>query len=78
MTYFPGTPKVIQWTIKYSGGLIKNKKQAAYFLLAFVVLALIFSFYLVSSGGRPPKHIKGTEYNPDEGYGGKELPDEFR
>ncbi len=40
------TPKVIQWTMKYSGGLIKNKNQAQYVLLGFVILAIIISLFL--------------------------------
>lgn len=41
------TPKIIQWLIKYSGGLIKNEKQASYFLLGFIVLAVIISIFLI-------------------------------
>lgn len=29
-SYNPGTPKVIQWVIKYSSGYIKDEKQASY------------------------------------------------
>jgi len=72
------TPKIIQWLIKYSGGLIKNEKQAYYVLLGFVIIAVIISFYLILSGVEAPNIIKGTEYKPYEGYGGKQLPDEFR
>ena len=39
-------PKIIQWVITYSGGYIKNKKQAMYVLLGFFVIAIIFSFIL--------------------------------
>jgi hypothetical protein len=46
----PGTPKIIQWLIKYSGGLIKNERQAAYILIGFVVLAIIVSLFLVFRG----------------------------
>lgn len=54
------SPKMVQWTIKYSGGLIKNEKQANYVLLVFVALALIISFFLVSGGDQelPPKGMK--------------------
>lgn len=44
--FFPGTPKIIQWTIKYSGGLIKDEKQANYVLLGFAAAAIIVSLFL--------------------------------
>lgn len=47
----PGTPKIIQWVIKYSGGLIKNEKQASYLILGFVILAIIISLSLIFRGG---------------------------
>ncbi|MFC1612876.1 hypothetical protein ACFL23_00940 [Patescibacteria group bacterium] len=43
----PGTPKIVRWTVKYSGGLIKNENQANYVLLVFVVVSIIFSLFLV-------------------------------
>ncbi len=48
MKYYrePIAPKIIQWTTKYSGGLIKNEKQAQYALLGFVVLVIIISLFL--------------------------------
>lgn len=51
-TFFPGTPKVIQWTIKYSWGLIQNKKQASYVLLGFAALAIVISLFLIFGGGK--------------------------
>ena len=74
----PGTPKISQWLIKYSGGLIKNEKQANYFLIGLAVLLFAFSFYLVFFKTKPPKDIKTAEYPLDEGYGGRELPDNYR
>ena len=44
-------PKIIQWTIKYSGGLIKDTKQASYVLSGIVVLVIIISLFLIFSGG---------------------------
>jgi len=49
--FFPGTPKIIQWVIKYSGGLIKDEKQAQYVILGFVVLVIIISLFLIFGGG---------------------------
>jgi hypothetical protein len=47
----PGTPKIIQWVIKYSGGLIRNERQAAYILIGFVALAIIITIIIVVSSG---------------------------
>ncbi len=62
--YSKETPKIIQWTIKYSGELIKNKKQANYVLLGFVILAVIISLFLFFSGGTdiPKGAIENPEY----------------
>ncbi len=69
-------PKIIQWTIKYSGGLIKNKKQANYVLIGFVILAVIVSLFLLfSDRGQSQRE---TEYNPDTKYQGKDLSDDVR
>lgn len=40
------TPKIIQWVIRYSRWAIKDEKQANYFLVWFVVLAIIVSLFL--------------------------------
>jgi len=48
--FFPETPKIIQWVIKYSGGLIKDERQANYVLIGFVVVMIIISLVLVFSG----------------------------
>jgi hypothetical protein len=48
-------PKVIEWTIKLSGGLVKNKRQASYVLFGFVVVAIIVSSFLFLGGGRDIK-----------------------
>ena len=74
----PTAPKIIRWLIKYSGGLIKNEKQAFYILLVFIIFAIVISFYLALGRGGTPETIEGTEYRSGEGYGSQELPDEFR
>jgi len=51
-SFYPGTPKIIQWVIKYSGGLVKDEKQASYVLIGFFVLAVIIFSILVFSGGK--------------------------
>lgn len=45
-------PKVVQWVIRYSGGLVKDEVRAMYVLLGFVVLALAASAFLLWVGLR--------------------------
>ena len=62
----PGTPKIIRWLIKHSGGLIKNEKQAAYLLFAITILAILISIFLffdILSGPKiPPGALEQPEY----------------
>ena len=44
------TPKIVEWVIKYSGGAIKDEKQANYVLLGFVAVAIVVSFLLFFGG----------------------------
>lgn len=41
------TSKIIQWVIKHSGGLVKNKKQANYILLVFFGIAMLLTIILL-------------------------------
>ena len=50
-SYYPGTPKIIQWVIKYSGGLVKDERQASYVLIGFVAVAIIVTLFLIFGGG---------------------------
>lgn len=64
-SYYPGTPKIIQWVIKYSGGLVKDEKQASYVLIGFVVVAIIISLFLIfgnSTSGDLEKIIPKKPY----------------
>ena len=47
----PTAPKIIRWIVKYSGGLIKNEKQAAYVILGFIVFVVIISLFLIFGRG---------------------------
>jgi len=49
-SYYPGTPKVIQWVIKYSGGLVKDEKQTSYVLIGFVAVAIVIVLFLIFGG----------------------------
>ncbi|HEY4508909.1 MAG TPA: hypothetical protein VJC13_01340 [Candidatus Paceibacterota bacterium] len=55
------TPKIVEWIIKSSGGLIKNENQANYVLIGLSVLAIIISLFLFfSSGGSKAKFVAPT------------------
>ena len=44
------TPKIVEWVIKYSDGSIKDEKQANYFLIGFVAMAIVISLFLIFGG----------------------------
>lgn len=48
---YHGTPKIVTWVIKYSGGLVKNEKQASYVLLGFVTVTVVIVLFLIFGGG---------------------------
>ena len=50
-SYYPETPKIIQRVIKYSGGLVKDEKQANYVLIGFVAVAIVITLVLIFGGG---------------------------
>ena len=45
-------PKIIQWVIKYSAGLVKDENQANYVLLGFAMVAIIISLFLFFGGNK--------------------------
>ncbi|MBI3305546.1 hypothetical protein HYZ82_00210 [Candidatus Nomurabacteria bacterium] len=54
------TPKITEWVIKYSGGAIKDEKQANYVLIGFAAAAIIISLFLFFLGGGqdlPPERV---------------------
>ena len=56
--FFPDTPKIVQWTVRHSGGLIKDERQATYALFGVVGLLVIVSIVLFSSTGPGTKEIE--------------------
>lgn len=55
------TPKIVKWIIKYSGGAVKDERQANYILIGFVAMTIIVSLFLIFGGGGTtgsPKDIK--------------------
>ncbi len=74
--YYPGTPKIIQWMIKYSGGFIKNERQASYILIGFLAVSVIIIMFLFFNRNGAGQNMK--PYHPNTRYGGKKLPDNVR
>jgi len=50
----PETPRMARWVIKYSGGIVKDERQASYVLIGFVVLAIIFSLFMFFNQNKTP------------------------
>ena len=46
------TSKMVQWVIKYSGGIIKEQKQAEYVLFGFSLIILLVSFFFFWGGDK--------------------------
>ncbi|MFH1780389.1 MAG: hypothetical protein ABH841_00025 [Candidatus Nealsonbacteria bacterium] len=65
-----GMPQIIKWTIKYSGGLVKNEKQASYVVFGFAILVIIISLCLVFSGRNRSSNLEdfapAAEASPEE------------
>ena len=60
------TPRMIELVMKYSGGSVKNEKQAQYVLLGFVVAAIVISLFLFTSSKKsevPIIDIKNIDQN---------------
>ena len=54
-------PKIVQWVIKYSGGYVKDEKQASYVLIGFVAVAIIVSLFLIFGTGETLRKIPPAE-----------------
>lgn len=44
------TPGIVRWVISHSGGLVKNERDASYFLAAMALAAIIISLFLFFGG----------------------------
>ena len=55
------TIKILQWEIKYSGGMIKNEKQAVYVVLGVVGLSSVITIYLFLNAGNLTVNIETPE-----------------
>ena len=63
------TPKIVEWVIKYSGGAIKDEKQANYVLIGFVAVTIVIMTVLLFSGGSGSKPaVPSIAGDPTEEY----------
>lgn len=51
-------PFMVRLLIKYSGGVIKNEKQAGYVLVGVVLVSIILAFLFFTSGSDPSAPIR--------------------
>lgn len=58
------TPKIIELTIQYSGGIIKDEKQASYVLLIISVLIIVVSLATLFKGESVPNIPPPANYPP--------------
>ena len=58
------TPKVVKLVMKWSGGAIKEQRQAEYVLLGFVIVAIGISLFLVFGGKQKTYPVKDYFANP--------------
>jgi len=58
------TPKIVKLIIKYSGGLIKDEKQANYVLIGFVTVTIVISLFLIFGGGGSVGNTKDIKILP--------------
>lgn len=54
------TPKIVEWIIKYPGGIVKDEKQANYVLFGIVVLMVVISLFLFFN----KSDMGSTRYTP--------------
>ncbi len=60
------TPKITEWVMKHSGGMIKDEKQANYVLIGFVVVAIVLTFILLSNSSTSSRSQKLTPEEQSE------------
>lgn len=48
------TSRMVQWVMKYSGGLVKDEKQANYVLIGIALVAIGISLFLFVGATRSP------------------------
>lgn len=58
------TSKIIELTIKYSGGIIKDEKQASYVLAIISVLVIAVSLFTIFKGESVPNIPPPANYPP--------------
>lgn len=57
----PADPKIIRWAIRYSGGFIKDEKQANFVLMGFASVLIVISIFLLTNS----RNVRGPSFEPD-------------
>jgi len=66
---FSSRPKLTQWLVSHSWGLIRTKKQAAYILLVVITITFITGIVLIFKGiSSGPKIPERALENPERGW----------
>lgn len=80
-SYDPETPKIIQWVMTYSGGLVRDERRANYVILGFFGLSLVIVIILLSNAfsgpSEPPAGFRGNIPNTPE-YQNPPRPEDLR
>ncbi|MCX6761111.1 MAG: hypothetical protein NTZ84_03365 [Candidatus Nealsonbacteria bacterium] len=72
----PESPQIIKWVIKCFGGIIKNEKQAYYFILGLVAITFIITIFLIF-GGTERKSPEETFAPPADAPAEEVIPPSF-
>ncbi len=59
--YKAQVPKIVQWLIAYSGGLVKNEKQATQVILGMAIAMAIISVFLFLKAVRSPAPLPADQ-----------------
>lgn len=61
--YSAPNSRLVYWTIRFSGGFIKNKNQANVFLLVFIVVMIAVSLFLVLNDNNQTVYPLPADFN---------------
>lgn len=70
--------RISEFLINNSDGLIKDEKQADTVLIIIIIILVLVSIFLILFSFGPGRDTGADGYDPSAGYGGEELPDDYR
>lgn len=56
--------KIVELTMRYSGGIIKNERQASYLILTISILITVISLFSIFADDRVPNIPPPANYPP--------------